>query len=47
MAKAVLFAALSGLALGALDNMADRTLAALVGVSLIGLALAVIVKAAR
>lgn len=47
MLKAALFAALGGLSLATLDNMPDRTLAALVGVSLIGLALAVIVKAAR
>lgn len=47
MLKAVLFAALGGLALAALDNMADRTLAAVIGLTVAGLALAVIVKAAR
>ena len=47
MLKLVLFAALSGLALGALDNMADRTLAGVIGLSLAGLALAIIAKAAR
>jgi hypothetical protein len=47
MAKLVLFAALGGLSIGALDNMADRTLAAVIGLTVIGLALAVIVKAAR
>lgn len=47
MAKLVLFAALGGLAIGALDNMADRTAATLIGLALTGLALAVIAKAAR
>jgi hypothetical protein len=47
MLKLVLIGAVSGLALGALDNMADRTAAALIGITLTGLALAVIAKAAR
>ena len=47
MLKLVLFAALTGLSLATLDNMADRTLAAVIGVSVLGLALAVIAKAAR
>lgn len=47
MLKLVLFAALTGLAIGALDSMADRTAAALIGLTLIGLALAIIAKAAR
>jgi hypothetical protein len=47
MLKVVLFSALSGLAIGALDNMADARLAGFIGLGLIGLALAVIVKAAR
>lgn len=47
MLKLVLFAALGGLSLAALDNMPDRTLAALIGLGVMGLALAVIVKAAR
>jgi hypothetical protein len=47
MLKLVLFAALGGLAIGALDNMADRTAAALIGLTVIGLALAVAAKAGR
>lgn len=47
MLKVILFAALAGLSIAALDNMADRTLAALIGLGVIGLALAVIAKAAR
>lgn len=47
MLKLVLFSALAGLSLGALDNMADRTAAGLIGLTLVGLALAVIAKAAR
>ena len=47
MLKVILFAALGGLSLAALDNMADRTLAALIGLSVMALALAVIAKAAR
>lgn len=47
MLKLVLFAALSGLSLAALDNMADRTLAAVIGLSLGALALIVIVKEVR
>lgn len=47
MLKLVLFAALSGLSLAALDNMADRTLAAVIGLALAGVALVVIVKEAR
>ena len=47
MLKTVLFAALGGLSLGALDNMTDATLAGFIGLALTGLALAVIAKAAR
>lgn len=47
MLKLVLLAAVSGLAIGALDNMADRTAAAIIGLTLTGLTLAVIAKAAR
>jgi hypothetical protein len=47
MLRAALFAALGGLAIGALDNMADRTAAALIGLTVMGLALAVAAKAAR
>lgn len=47
MLKAALFAALGGLTLATLDNMADRTLAALIGLGVLALALAVIAKAAR
>lgn len=47
MLKLVLIGAVSGLALGALDNMADRTAAAIIGLALAGIALVVIVKAAR
>jgi hypothetical protein len=47
MLKTVLFAALAGLSLGALDNMADARLAGFIGLALIGLAMAVIAKAAR
>ena len=46
MLKLVLFAALSGLAIGALDNMADRTAAAIIGLTLMGLGIAVAAKAA-
>jgi hypothetical protein len=47
MLKIILFAALGGLSLAALDNMPDRTLAALIGLGVMGLALAVAAKAAR
>lgn len=47
MLKTVLFAALAGLSLGALGNMADARLAGFIGLVLIGLAMAVIAKAAR
>lgn len=47
MLKLVLFAALGGLSLGALDAMADRTLAAGIGLVLLGLSVVVIAKAAR
>lgn len=47
MLKLVLFAALGGLSLAALDAMPDRTIAALIGVSVLGLVFAVIAKAAR
>ena len=47
MLKVVLFAALAGLSLATLDNMADRTLAAVIGLGVLGLALAVIAKAVR
>lgn len=47
MLKIILFAALGGLSIGALDNMADRTAAGFIGLALIGLTMAVIVKAAR
>jgi hypothetical protein len=47
MLKALLFAALAGLSLGALDNMADARLAGFIGLALIVLSLFVIAKAAR
>ena len=47
MPKVALFAALAGLSLGALDNMADARLAGFIGLALIGLTMAVIAKAAR
>jgi hypothetical protein len=47
VSKTLLFAALAGLSLGALDNMADARLAGFIGLALIGLAMAVIAKAAR
>jgi hypothetical protein len=47
MLKVVLFAALTGLAIGALDNMADARLAGFIGLALIGLAVVTIAKAAR
>jgi hypothetical protein len=47
MLKVALFAALSGLSIGALDNMADARLAGFIGLALIGLALVTIAKAAR
>jgi hypothetical protein len=47
MLKTVLFAALAGLSLGALDNMTDARLAGFIGLALTGLAMAVIAKAAR